>query len=75
MWRTSYLQEAVWLGCNEVWPHHMSKEPGDRHIFFNYEYYLNRIIYIDDLSPADKTWAVVSVIVVSVTGKNGIVSL
>ena len=34
------------------------------HIFLNYEYFLNRIIYIDDLTPADKTWAVVSVLVV-----------
>jgi TRAP transporter 4TM/12TM fusion protein len=34
------------------------------HIFFNYEYYLNRIIYIDDLSLADKIWSVVSVVVV-----------
>jgi TRAP transporter 4TM/12TM fusion protein len=34
------------------------------HIFLNYQYFLNRIIYIDDLTPADKTWAVISVIVV-----------
>jgi len=34
------------------------------HIFFNYEYFLNRIIYIDDLTTADKVWAVVSVVVV-----------
>ncbi|MDH4094510.1 MAG: TRAP transporter permease [Betaproteobacteria bacterium] len=34
------------------------------HIFFHYEYYTNRIIYIDDLTFADKFWAVVSVIVV-----------
>ncbi len=34
------------------------------HIFFNYEYYTNRIIYIDELTTADKFWAVVSVIVV-----------
>ncbi len=34
------------------------------HIFFNYQYYTNRIIYIDELTLADKFWAVVSVIVV-----------
>ena len=44
MWRTSYLQEAVWLGCNEVWPDHLSKEPGDRHIFFNYEEYPEKLM-------------------------------
>ena len=44
MWRTSFLQEAVWLGCNEVWPDHLSKEPGDRHIFFNYDEYPDRLM-------------------------------
>jgi TRAP transporter 4TM/12TM fusion protein len=34
------------------------------HIFFNYEYYTNRIIYIDELSFWDKFYAVVAVIVV-----------
>ena len=34
------------------------------HIFVNYETFTNRIIYIDELSAWDKTWAVVSVIVV-----------
>ncbi|HYD57818.1 MAG TPA: TRAP transporter permease [Burkholderiales bacterium] len=34
------------------------------HIFFNYEYYTNRIIYIDELTLADKAWAVVAVAVV-----------
>jgi TRAP transporter 4TM/12TM fusion protein len=34
------------------------------HIFLNYEYYTNRIIYIDELTFADKFWAVAAVIVV-----------
>ena len=34
------------------------------HIFFNYEYYTNRIIYIDELTLQDKFWAVTAVIVV-----------
>ena len=34
------------------------------HIFFNYEYYNNRIIYIDELTAWDKFYAVVSVLVV-----------
>jgi TRAP transporter 4TM/12TM fusion protein len=34
------------------------------HIFFNYQYYTNRIIYIDDLSATDKFWAIVSILVV-----------
>ncbi|HSD52559.1 MAG TPA: TRAP transporter permease [Burkholderiales bacterium] len=34
------------------------------HIFFNYDYYTNRIIYIDELTTADKFWAVVSVLVI-----------
>jgi TRAP transporter 4TM/12TM fusion protein len=34
------------------------------HIFFNYQYYTNRIIYIDELTFADKFWAVTAVIVV-----------
>src|SRR3990172_10811739 len=34
------------------------------HIFVNYETFTNRIIYIDELSAWDKTWAVVSVILV-----------
>ena len=44
MWRTSFLQEAVWLGCNEVWPDHLSKEPRDRHIFFNYDEYPEKLM-------------------------------
>jgi TRAP transporter 4TM/12TM fusion protein len=34
------------------------------HIFFNYEYYTNRIIYIDELTTADKFWAVSSIVIV-----------
>ena len=34
------------------------------HIFLNYEYYTNRIIYIDELTLADKFWAVVATVVV-----------
>ncbi len=34
------------------------------HIFFNYEYYTNRIIYIDELTLADKAWGVTAVLVV-----------
>jgi TRAP transporter 4TM/12TM fusion protein len=34
------------------------------HIFFNYEYYTNRIIYIDELTALDKFWAVTAVVVV-----------
>jgi TRAP transporter 4TM/12TM fusion protein len=34
------------------------------HIFLNYEYYTNRIIYIDELSAWDKFYSVVSVLVV-----------
>jgi TRAP transporter 4TM/12TM fusion protein len=34
------------------------------HIFFDYERYTNRIIYIDELTGWDRLWAVVSVIVV-----------
>jgi TRAP transporter 4TM/12TM fusion protein len=33
------------------------------HIFLNYEYFLNRIIYIDDLTFADKAYAVVAIVV------------
>jgi TRAP transporter 4TM/12TM fusion protein len=33
------------------------------HIFFNYEYFLNRIIYIDDLTFWDKFYAVVAIVV------------
>jgi TRAP transporter 4TM/12TM fusion protein len=31
------------------------------HIFFNYEYYTNRIIYIDELTLQDKFWAVMAI--------------
>jgi TRAP transporter 4TM/12TM fusion protein len=34
------------------------------HIFWNYEYYTNRIIYIDELTAADKFWAVVAIAIV-----------
>jgi len=34
------------------------------YIFFNYEYFLNRIIYIDDLTFWDKFYAVVSIVIV-----------
>ena len=34
------------------------------HIFFNYQYYTNRIIYIDELTAWDKFYAVVSVLIV-----------
>ena len=34
------------------------------HIFFNYEYYTNRIIYIDELTLQDKFWAMTAVLVV-----------
>ncbi len=34
------------------------------HIFFNYEYYTNRIIYIDELTLQDKFWAITAVLVV-----------
>jgi TRAP-type uncharacterized transport system fused permease subunit len=34
------------------------------HIFLNYQYYTNRIIYIDELTAWDKFYAVVSVLVV-----------
>jgi len=34
------------------------------HIFFNYQYYTNRIIYIDELTLQDKFWAVTSIVIV-----------
>jgi TRAP transporter 4TM/12TM fusion protein len=34
------------------------------HIFVNYEYFINRIIYIDDLTLADKVYAVSCIVVV-----------
>jgi TRAP transporter 4TM/12TM fusion protein len=34
------------------------------HIFLNYDYFINRIIYIDDLTTLDKIYSVVSVVVV-----------
>jgi TRAP transporter 4TM/12TM fusion protein len=34
------------------------------HIFTNYEYFINRIIYIDDLTIADKFYAVIAVMIV-----------
>ena len=33
------------------------------HIFLNYEYYTNRIIYIDELTLQDKFWAVAAILV------------
>src|SRR5687767_7833261 len=34
------------------------------HIFFNYQYYTNRIIYIDELTLQDRFWAVAAILVV-----------
>src|SRR5687767_5691877 len=34
------------------------------HIFLNYQYYTNRIIYIDELTLQDKFWAVAAIVVV-----------
>jgi TRAP transporter 4TM/12TM fusion protein len=34
------------------------------HIFVNYEYFINRIIYIDDLTPADLFFSIVSIVIV-----------
>jgi TRAP transporter 4TM/12TM fusion protein len=34
------------------------------HIFLNYQYYTNRIIYIDELTLQDKFWAVAAILVV-----------
>jgi len=34
------------------------------HIFLNYDYFINRIIYIDDLTPSDKFYAVAAVAIV-----------
>ena len=34
------------------------------HIFLNYDYFINRIIYIDELTPADLAWGVAAVLVV-----------
>ena len=34
------------------------------HIFFNYEYYTNRIIYIDELTLQDQVWGVIAVLIV-----------
>ena len=34
------------------------------HIFFNYQYFMSRIIYIDELTTWDKLWATASVLVV-----------
>jgi TRAP transporter 4TM/12TM fusion protein len=34
------------------------------HIFLNYEYYTNRIIYIDELTLQDRFWAVAAILVV-----------
>src|SRR5687767_2922182 len=34
------------------------------HIFLNYEYYTNRIIYIDELTLQDKFWALAAIVVV-----------
>jgi TRAP transporter 4TM/12TM fusion protein len=37
---------------------------GVLHVFFNYEAFTNRIIYIDDLTPGDTFWGVVLVFIV-----------
>ena len=34
------------------------------HIFLNYDYFINRIIYIDDLTASDRVFAVVAIVVV-----------
>lgn len=34
------------------------------HIFLNYDYFINRIIYIDDLTVSDRVFAVVAIVVV-----------
>jgi TRAP transporter 4TM/12TM fusion protein len=34
------------------------------HIFLNYDYFINRIIYIDDLTVADRVFAVLAIVVV-----------
>jgi TRAP transporter 4TM/12TM fusion protein len=34
------------------------------HIFVNYDYFINRIIYIDDLTAADRFFAVVAIVIV-----------
>jgi len=34
------------------------------HIFFNYQYYTNRIIYIDELTLQDKFWSVAAILIV-----------
>jgi TRAP transporter 4TM/12TM fusion protein len=34
------------------------------HIFVNYDYFINRIIYIDDLTLADRVYAVIAIVVV-----------
>jgi TRAP transporter 4TM/12TM fusion protein len=34
------------------------------HIFTNYDYFINRIIYIDELTTADKIYAVIAVVIV-----------
>ena len=34
------------------------------HIFLDYDYFINRIIYIDDLTVADRVFAVVSIVIV-----------
>ena len=34
------------------------------HIFLNYDYFINRIIYIDDLTPWDRLYGVVAVVIV-----------
>jgi len=34
------------------------------HIFLNYDYFINRIIYIDDLTLADRFYAVVAIVIV-----------
>ncbi|MGH8518133.1 MAG: TRAP transporter permease, partial [Panacagrimonas sp.] len=34
------------------------------HIFFNYQYYTNRIIYIDELTFQDRFWAVAAILIV-----------
>ena len=37
---------------------------GVLHIFITYEDFINRFIYIDDLTPGDVTWGIITVIIV-----------
>ncbi len=32
MWSMHNLGLAIWLGCNDVWPDHFTKAPGEHHV-------------------------------------------